>query len=136
MASIKISKDIGPLAAAVFFILFGLSTLGVLSFSAKAISALESYAWPGNVRELENRIHRAVIMAEGGKVTPEALQLTSPYAAYEGRGLAEAREALERDLVERTLTKNSGNLSRAAAELKISRPTLYELIEKLGIQRR
>ena len=107
-----------------------------LSFSRKAFSALESHRWPGNVRELENRIKRAVIMAEGGSVSPEDLELVSPCAEYEGMGLVEAREAIEKELIEKALARNKGNLTRAAAELGISRPTLYELIEKLGIIRK
>ncbi len=99
------------------------------------LSAFESHDWPGNVRELENRVKRAVIMAEGLIVTPEDLELTSPHAKYEGLGLREAREALERDHILQSLSRNKGNISKAAAELNISRPTLYELMEKLGIER-
>ena len=99
------------------------------------LSAFESHDWPGNVRELENRVKRAVIMAEGLIVTPEDLELTSPHAKYEGLGLREAREALERDLILRSLSRNKGNISKAAAELNVSRPTLYELMEKSGIER-
>jgi two-component system, NtrC family, response regulator len=106
------------------------------SFSRKAFSALESHRWPGNVRELENRIKRAVIMAEGGSVSPEDLELVSPYAEYEGMGLVKAREAIEKELIEKALARNKGNLTRAAGELGISRPTLYELLEKLGIIRK
>ena len=98
----------------------------------KALSVLE---WPGNVRELENRIKRAVIMAEGGSVSQEDLELVSPYAEY-GMGLVKASEAIEKELIEKALARNKGNLTRAAAELGINRPTLYELIEKLGIIRK
>ena len=59
-----------------------------------------------------------------------------PYAKYEGQGLKEACEALERDIVNRTLARNKGNLTRTAAELGISRPSLYDLMEKLGIERK
>src|SRR4030043_553783 len=100
-------------------------------FNPQAITAIENYSWPGNVRELENRVKRGVIMAEGVKITREDLELTSPYAKYEGQGLKEAREGLERELIEKAIAKNKGNLTRAAAELGISRPTLYELMEKL-----
>ncbi len=75
-------------------------------------------------------------MAEGMKITPADLELTSRYAKYEGRGLKEARTALERELIERALAKNKGNLTRTASELGISRPTLYELMDKLGIERK
>ena len=105
----------------------------ITGFTPQAIHAIETYPWPGNVRELENRIKRAVIMAEGKKVTPMDLELTSPYMKYEGRGLKEAREALEKDLIQKALAKNKGNITKVAEELGVSRPTLYELMEKLGI---
>ena len=105
----------------------------IAGFTKQAIRAIEEHNWPGNIRELENRIKRAVIMAEGSKITPEDLELTSPYKKYERQGLREAREALERDFIERAIAKNKGNLTQAASELGLSRPTLYELMEKLGI---
>jgi len=107
-----------------------------LVFTPKAVEAMTEYGWPGNVRELENRIQRAAIMAENSKITPNDLTLTSRYSAYQGRSLGEAREGLERQMIEAALARNKGNLTRAAHDLEISRPTLYELIEKLGIQRR
>jgi two-component system NtrC family response regulator len=103
--------------------------------TAKALTALESHAWPGNVRELENRIQRAAIMAENGRITPQDLALTSS-AEHEEQSLSKAREAVEREMVEAALARNKGNLTRAAADLEISRPSLYELIDKLGIVRK
>ena len=105
----------------------------ITGFTPQAIHTIETYPWPGNIRELENRIKRAVIMAEGKKVNPMDLELTSPYMKYEGRGLKEAREALEKDLIQKALAKNKGNITKVAEELGVSRPTLYELMEKLGI---
>jgi len=107
-----------------------------LIFTEKALKALKTHGWPGNVRELENRVQRAAIMAETGRVTPEDLGLTACYEAFEGQSLAKAREELERHLIETALTKTKGSLTRAAAELSISRPTLYDLMEKLGLLRR
>ena len=106
------------------------------TFTPQAIRAIERHSWPGNIRELENRIKRAVIMADGKKVTPADLELTSPYAKYKGQGLKEARKALEKDLIHRALARNKGNLTRTAAELGISRPSLYDLMDKLGIERK
>jgi two-component system NtrC family response regulator len=103
------------------------------AFTPQSLLALENHSWPGNVRELENRIKRAVIMAEGRQITPEDLELVSPYARYSGGKLKEAREALEKDLITRVLESKRGNLSQAAVDLGISRPTLYELMQKLGI---
>jgi len=104
-------------------------------FTPKAMQALQTHTWSGNVRELENRIKRAVILAEGTKVTPQDLELTSPYAKYERQSLREAREALDTELIQRGLSRNRGNLTRTATDLGISRPTLYELMDKLGIKR-
>jgi two-component system NtrC family response regulator len=103
-----------------------------LTFDREAVNALTSHPWPGNVRELENRVRRAVIMAEGKRLTVQDLELT-PAAGGNLGTLKEAREAVERECVERALRKHSGKISVAAAELGISRPTLYELMEKLGI---
>jgi two-component system NtrC family response regulator len=107
-----------------------------LTFNKKALQAIEAYRWPGNVRELENRLRRAVIMVEGRQVTQQDLSLEGPYAEYEAMGLNKAREAVERDLIERALARNRGNLTKCADELQIARSSLYELIEKLGISRK
>ena len=105
----------------------------IAGFERAAIEAIKSYGWPGNVRELENRIKRAVIMAESKRMTPADLELDSPYEKYHGKGLREAREALEREIIERALARNKGNVTRTAAELGVSRPTLYELIERYAL---
>ena len=104
-------------------------------FTQHALRALEAHSWPGNVRELENRIKRAVIMAEGTKVTAANLELTTLQNKYAGQRLKAAREALEKDMIQQALARNKGNLTQTATELGISRPTLYELMEKLGIER-
>jgi two-component system, NtrC family, response regulator len=104
-------------------------------FNRQAENAMESYNWPGNIRELENRIKRAVIMTEGLQITAHDLELSSPFARYEGLKLMEAREALEKDFIERSIKRNRGNITRVAEELGMSRPTLYDLMEKVGIRR-
>lgn len=106
-----------------------------LAFTPQALRALERYEWPGNVRELENRVKRAVIMAEGTKVTPADLDLETGSMRYERTTLKEARESAEKEYVQRALKRHNGNVTRAAAELDVSRPTMYELMEKLGIPR-
>ena len=106
----------------------------ITGFAPQALRTLEMHGWPGNVRELENRIRRSVIMAEGTKITRADLELSS-YATYGGKGLKEARDGLEKELIKRAIMKNKGNLTRAAEELKVSRPTLYEMMEKLGIEK-
>lgn len=108
----------------------------IVGFTKQALQEIELHQWPGNIRELENRIKRAVIMAEGTRVTPIDLELTSQYSRYEKRSLKESREALERDLIQRAIARNMGNLTKTAEDLGVSRPTLYELMEKLGIERK
>ena len=105
-----------------------------LSFSKKAINALRKHKWPGNVRELQNRVRRAVIMSEGNQISPQDLELEG--ALESGHlTLKQAREEVERDMINRALKKHSGKISPAAAELGISRPTFYELMDKLDIKK-
>ncbi len=106
-----------------------------LVFGQEAIRALAEHSWPGNVRELENRIKRAVIMADGKRLTASDLELERPAVSSSQVNLKEAREAVEREVVQRALRKHSGKIAPAALELGISRPTLYELMEKLGIKK-
>jgi two-component system NtrC family response regulator len=106
-----------------------------LVFQPDALRALVRYNWPGNVRELENRVKRAVIMADGRRLTVQDLELTQGSGAGAAITLKEARENLERELIQQTLQRHSGKISSAAMELGISRPTLYELMEKLAITR-
>jgi two-component system NtrC family response regulator len=108
---------------------------GELRFSKDACLAIERYGWPGNVRELENRIKRGVIMAEASQVTADDLELGTETGFSAVRTLKEAREALERDVVQQALRRHGGKISPAAAELGVSRPTLYELMDKLGLKR-
>jgi two-component system, NtrC family, response regulator len=103
-------------------------------FTPEALRALAAHDWPGNVRELENRVRRAVVMADGPRITPEDLELAE--AAAGQHRLRDLRAGLERDVVRQALARHNGNVSQTAAELGISRPTLYDLMEKLGIPRR
>ena len=105
------------------------------SFTPRAIQAIERHSWPGNIRELENRVKRAVIMADGTMVTPEDMELTALALKYEGLSLKEAREVLEREMIREALDRNNGHLTRTASELGISRPGLYDLMDKLGMER-
>jgi two-component system, NtrC family, response regulator len=106
-----------------------------LSLGQSALRALGQYPWPGNVRELENRLKRAVIMAEGRSLTAADLELAEIGVESRRRTLKDAREGAERDVVLGALGRSHWKIAPAAAELEISRPTLYELIEKLGIQK-
>ncbi len=107
----------------------------VSGFTPQAINAMNAYHWPGNIRELENRIKRAVIMAEGSYLTPKDLELPTSVEKYRGKSLKEAREEFEKDFIMKALIKNKRNLSKTAEELGISRPTLYEMMERLGINK-
>lgn len=106
-----------------------------LAFDHEALRALNSHPWPGNVRELDNRVKRAVIMADGKRLTVEDLELGQADGLSRATTLKEAREAVERDMVQRALRKHAGKIAPAAAELGVSRPTLYELMDKLGLKR-
>ncbi|MCE5211011.1 MAG: PEP-CTERM-box response regulator transcription factor [Deltaproteobacteria bacterium] len=105
----------------------------IKGFTNHALDAIEQYLWPGNVRELENRIKRAVIMADGKKITPEDLEIGESFQKREHVGLKEARDMLEKELVVKSLARNDGNLTKASVDLGVSRPTLYDLMEKYGI---
>jgi len=102
-------------------------------FTVSATEAIEKFDWTGNVRELENRIKRAVIMAEGKRLTTRDLEMEATRAKYESMSLKEAREAMEKELIERSLARNKGNITKTAVELGVSRPTLYDLMQKAGI---
>jgi two-component system NtrC family response regulator len=107
-----------------------------LGFTPQALAAMDQYDWPGNVRELENRIKRAVIMAEGRQVDARALDLDSSGVAEVSSplNLREARERTERDAVRRALMLAQGSVSQAAELLGITRPTCYALIAKYKLE--
>ncbi|HSO33543.1 MAG TPA: sigma-54 dependent transcriptional regulator [Labilithrix sp.] len=100
----------------------------VLDEAARA--ALVAYPWPGNVRELQNRIQRALIVARGGVITREALGLEA--AAPPARDASDERD-LDRGALEAAIARADGNVSRAAAELGLSRQALYRRLDRLGI---
>ncbi len=105
------------------------------SFSPEALRVLARHPWPGNVRELQNRVQRAVIMADDKRIGVEDLELAEAAGALPFTTLKEAREQAEREVVQAALKRNAGKITAAALDLGISRPTLYELMEKLGIAR-
>ena len=104
-----------------------------LTFAPDAVRCLYSHSWPGNIRELQNRVQRAVIMAEGKRVTASDLELTDALDEAAIPTLKEARENVERQIVQDALRRHRGKITSAALELGVSRPTLYELMDKLGI---
>jgi two-component system NtrC family response regulator len=101
-------------------------------FSDKAAEQIEAYHWPGNVRELENRMKRAVVLAEGKTISSSDLGLHDEAAALD-LDLRAARENAERGVIRRALDINNYNMSRTADALGVSRPSLYNLMKKLDI---
>jgi two-component system NtrC family response regulator len=108
----------------------------VQSLAPDAIDAIDAHPWPGNVRELENRIKRAVIMADGKSVTATDLDLPSTAAAEEpvAINLRAAREVADRRAIRHAMSRTDNNISGAAKLLGISRPTLYDLLKQYRLQ--
>jgi len=103
-------------------------------FSPDAQNAIENYAWPGNVRELENKLKGAVIMAEGRYVTAADLGLATDGEQRPNVNLREIRREAETLAIRNALAYSDGNISKTAQLLGVTRPTLYDLLEKYGIQ--
>jgi len=110
-------------------------------FSSSTVSFLKSYSWPGNVRELRNRVQRAVIMSDAAAIYPADLgceqeeNADRPQTTQNIISLREARNILERDLIDAAIERNSDNIQKAALELGVSRPTFYDLMKKHGIKK-
>ncbi len=103
-------------------------------FSPDAQNAIENYAWPGNVRELENKLKGAVIMAEGRYVTAADMGLATDGEQRPNVNLREIRKEAETLAIRNALAYADGNISKTAQLLGVTRPTLYDLLEKYGIQ--
>ena len=109
----------------------------VPTLSDDAVRALETHRWPGNVRELQNIFKRAVIMADEDRITAADLGLRVATEASRDDtvlDLRTAREAAERQAVITALARTDSNIVRAAELLGISRPTLYDLMNRLQIK--
>ncbi|NOZ38018.1 MAG: PEP-CTERM-box response regulator transcription factor [Gammaproteobacteria bacterium] len=102
-------------------------------FSETARVELDSYHWPGNVRELENRVKRAVVLAEGKHITASDMGFDEQNELQLSLNIREAREQVERDIIQRALVVYDNNVTHAAEAMGISRPSLYQLIKKLGL---
>ncbi len=105
-----------------------------LSFSQDALAAIEIHPWPGNVREMENCIKRAVIMADGPIITAEDLGLQTSSASAEPINLRQIRDKAEYDALMKALARVNGNVVKAAELLGVSRPTIYDLMNRHGIK--
>jgi len=106
---------------------------GVKGFGPDALAAIDAWNWPGNVRELENRVKRAVIMADGKSVTAADLDLEA-VADTLPVNLKAARETADRKTIRHALARAEGNISGTARLLGISRPTLYDLMKTYDLQ--
>ena len=104
----------------------------VQGLSPDAIPAIDAYRWPGNVRELENRIKRAVIMADGKLVGADDLDLPGGDGTAQEMSinLRAAREVADRRAIRQAMSRTDNNISGAAKLLGISRPTLYDLLKQ------
>lgn len=125
---------------------FGIKMRG---FSAASLQWIKTYPWPGNVRELENKIKRAIVMAETQIVEPwdlgfeergatavaeeENLAAASGGFDFTGMTLKDARFVVEHELLVQVMEKNQGNVQKASDELSVSRPTFYDLLKKHGL---
>ncbi|MGH6659813.1 MAG: helix-turn-helix domain-containing protein, partial [Sphingomicrobium sp.] len=107
----------------------------VQGLSPDATAAIDGYGWPGNVRELENRLKRAVIMADGKTIGAADLDLPggAPDAGELMINLRAAREIADRKAIRQALSRTDNNISGAAKLLGISRPTLYDLIKQYSL---
>lgn len=120
-----------PLLVAEFFQKFSDEKNSQLKgISNRAMDAIISHTWPGNVRELMNRVRRAMVLAEGRMITAEDLGLADTSISASGTALTDSRAGAERHAIVTCLSRAGGNVSQAARDLKISRMTLYRLMEK------
>jgi two-component system NtrC family response regulator len=106
----------------------------VKGLSPAALAAIDRWPWPGNVRELENRMKRAVIMADGKMITAEDLDLETEDEDSLPVTLKSAREQADRRAIRQALARSENNISNTAKLLGISRPTLYDLMKQYGLQ--
>jgi len=107
----------------------------VRGFASDALAAIDAWNWPGNVRELENRVKRAVIMADEKLVSARDLDLADPdEQVVNALNLKTAREQADRKVIRHALARSEGNISSTAKMLGISRPTLYDLLKQYDLQ--
>jgi len=107
-----------------------------MTLSEDAVRAVELHRWPGNIRELENCIKRAIIMADGKQITSDDLGLKSVVedAADNSLDLRTIRDNAERAAIISALGRVNGNMVKASELLGVSRPTLYDLMHRLGLK--
>jgi two-component system, NtrC family, response regulator len=107
----------------------------ISGFTREAQMSLEQYHWPGNIRELENKIRRGVTLTDNSRIAPGDLDLPEPDENQESLTLKVARDTVEKRVIEQTLAKTAGNITKAATILGVSRPTLHDLISRHAIKK-
>lgn len=109
---------------------------GSLSLSEDAVRAIEAHAWPGNIRELENCIKRAVIMVDGNQIMPDDIGLSAPASSDDDNAfdIRAIRDKAEKNAIIAAMGRVNGNIVKAAELLGVSRPTLYDLMHRLGLK--
>jgi len=108
---------------------------GLRGFSPEALHAIEAHPWPGNVREMENTIKRAVIMSDGPKICLADLGLANPSGVEnEPLNLRQVRDEAERNAVIKALSRCNSSVAQASEMLGVSRPTLYDLMNRFGLK--
>jgi two-component system, NtrC family, response regulator len=109
---------------------------GTLTLSEEAIRAIEAHNWPGNIRELENCVKRAVIMVDGSQITAQDVGLIAPLGQDDDNAfdLRTIREKAEKSAIISAMGRVNGNVVKAAEMLGVSRPTLYDLMHRLGLK--
>ena len=105
-----------------------------LKLSDEALAAIEAHDWPGNVRELENCIKRAAILAEGNMIAAADLGLKVP-AERASLNLRQLRDEFDKETVLKALARVDGNIVKASELLGVSRPTLYDILNRLGLRK-
>ena len=107
-----------------------------MSLAEEAVRAVELHPWPGNIRELENCVKRATIMADGQQISSEDLGLTNAEKDQidDSLDLRLIRDAAEKKAIVAALGRVNGNMVKAAELLGVSRPTLYDLMHRLGLK--
>jgi two-component system NtrC family response regulator len=105
-----------------------------LKLSPRALQVLVVYSWPGNIRELENKLNRATIICVNQTIEPEDLELSA--SSFTELSFKEARDMFEKEFITRALRKAEYNISEAAKNVNLSRPTFYDLLKKHDIQLR
>jgi two-component system NtrC family response regulator len=106
----------------------------IKGFKRKALRAIEDHPWPGNVREMENHIRRAVIMTDGSQIDVDDLGMADLSAEPTPLNLREVRNEAERKAIVKALNRVDGNIQATAELLGVSRPTVYDLIDRHGLK--